>query len=98
MRITLQEARRIAHLAQLQFSDDDLERMRGHLDRILEYVAMLDALPTEGVEPAVGPPSPDGAGPGMREDVVQPTLPTDEALAGSPESGRGHYKVPRILG
>lgn len=99
MRITLEEARRIAHLAHLRFSDAELDRMRGHLDQILGYVEKLNELSTRDVEPAVGPPSPgEAATSGLRDDAIAATLPTDEALANAPEKGRGHFKVPKVIG
>jgi len=34
----------------------------------------------------------------LREDVVQPSLSADEALANAPERSGGHFVVPAILG
>jgi len=95
MKITLEEVRRIAQLAHLQFSDDELERLRGQLDQILGYVDQLKELDTEGIDLASSGAS-ERVAP-LREDKPQPSLPPEEALANAPESGRGHFKVPRVL-
>ena len=96
MKISLDDVKRIARLAHLQFSDPELERLRGHLDQILGYIDKLNELPTDGVEPAAGGTT--GPIAPMREDVLLPTLATDTALSQAPESGRGHFKVPRVIG
>lgn len=96
MKITLQDVERIARLAHLQFTDNELERLRGELDGILDYIDKLRELPTETLEPASGvtggPIAP------MRDDVPAATLSVEEALSNAPESGRGHFKVPRVIG
>ena len=95
MKIALDEVRRIAHLAHLRFGDQELEKLRGQLDQILGYIEKLDELSTDGVEPAAGGAT--GLLPPMREDALQPTLSLEEALGNAPESGRGHFKVPKVI-
>ena len=97
MKITLEEARRIALLAHMRFEDDaELERLRGHLEQILGYIGKLAELDTEGIEPAVGAAA-GMMGP-LREDTLLPTLPEADVMGNAPDSGRGHFKVPRIIG
>jgi aspartyl-tRNA(Asn)/glutamyl-tRNA(Gln) amidotransferase subunit C len=98
MKITLEEVRRIARLAHIQFpgaSDEELESMRGQLDQILVYMDKLSELDTEEVEPAAAVAA-DTTG-RLRDDAPRPTLAGEEALSNAPESGRGHFKVPRIM-
>ena len=96
MKITLEQARRIAHLAHMRFETDiELDRLRGHLEQILGYIDKLGELDTEGVEPAVGAAA--GMIDALRDDILLPTLLEEDVLANAPESGRGHFKVPRII-
>ncbi|HEY3175455.1 MAG TPA: Asp-tRNA(Asn)/Glu-tRNA(Gln) amidotransferase subunit GatC [Candidatus Polarisedimenticolia bacterium] len=98
MKITLEEVRRIAGLAHIQSSDagdEELELMRGQLDQVLAFVDKLNALDTRGVEPAIGVA--EGMTGPLREDVPGATLAEEEALSNAPESGRGHFKVPRVI-
>ena len=96
MKITLEEARRIAQLAHMRFDDDiELDRLRGQLEQILGYIGKLGELDTGGVEPAVGLAA--GIMGPLREDTLLPTLPEGEVVANAPECGRGHFKVPRII-
>jgi len=95
MKITHDEVRRIARLAHLQFDEEDLDRLRGELDRILTYVEALERLDTRGVEPVVGiAAGPTGA---AREDTPANGLSPDEALSNAPDAHQGHFKVPKVL-
>jgi aspartyl-tRNA(Asn)/glutamyl-tRNA(Gln) amidotransferase subunit C len=95
MKITLEEVRRIAGLAHLEFPEDELRRLAGELNRILEYVDQLSRLDVDGVEPAAAV-APESQAP--REDLLQPCLTQDQALANAPKSSRGHFQVPRVVG
>ncbi len=95
MRITSDEVRRIASLANLQVSADEVTRLAAELDRILDYVAQLAPLDVEGVEPAAGQPADRRF---LREDRPAGSLTPEEALANAPESDRGHFRVPRVIG
>jgi len=95
MPITRDEVRHIARLSNLEFSDEEQERFTRQLSAILDHVAHLDRLDTTQVEPTSHAGDETSA---LRDDLPAPTLPTDQALANAPESGRGLFKVPRILG
>ena len=98
MKITLDEVKRIAHLAHLRFGEEELEKLRGQLDQILGYIDKLDELSTEGVEPASGGTTGSSPDTGMmRDDLPLTTLSSEEALGNAPESGRGHFKVPKVI-
>ncbi len=93
-RITREEVERIADLARLTLTPDEAERMTGELERILEYVASLEALDTEGVEPT------SHASPmrtPLREDRVEPGLDPDRALANAPERDGHAFVVPKVI-
>jgi aspartyl-tRNA(Asn)/glutamyl-tRNA(Gln) amidotransferase subunit C len=90
--IAAPEVRRIAALARLALSEDEIRRMTRDLCAILEYVAQLDALEL----PAGAPPSPAGS-PATRPDDPAASLDERTALAGAPRAARGHFVVPRVL-
>ena len=95
MPITRDEVRHIARLANLEFSEEEQDRFTRQLSAILDYVAHLDRLETADVEPTSHAGDEATA---LRDDTPQPTLTSQEALANAPESGRGLFKVPRVLG
>lgn len=93
-KITLAEVRRVASLARLTMSEDDLGRMQTDMDAILGYMAELDGLDVSTVSPtfhAVPMALP------LRDDVVKPSLPRDEALSQAPQAEAGGFAVPKVL-
>jgi len=94
-RISLDEVRKVAGLARLALSDEELEKMRGDLDGILDWMAALAKLDTSGVEPtfhAVEMITP------LREDVVVAGLRHVEALRAAARPDAGPFAVPKGLG
>jgi aspartyl-tRNA(Asn)/glutamyl-tRNA(Gln) amidotransferase subunit C len=87
------EVRRIAALAHLALSEEEEARLAGELSQILSYVEKLKELDTEGVEPT----SAVSARAVFREDVVQPSLPAERAVANAPASVGTAFSVPKIL-
>ena len=51
MSLTPAEVRNVAHLARLELTDDELTAMTRQLGSILDYVAQLQQLNLDGVEP-----------------------------------------------
>jgi aspartyl-tRNA(Asn)/glutamyl-tRNA(Gln) amidotransferase subunit C len=95
MAIGKQEVRHIARLANLDFSEEEIGRFTQQFNSILEYVARLNALDTSAIEPT----SHVGSGSHtLRDDVLLPPLSREEALANAPESDRGYFKVPKVIG
>ena len=84
----------VARLARLALSDEELERMRHQLDRILGYIEKLNELDTEGVEPTSHAIRMVNV---MRDDEVRPSLPPDAMLANAPDPAGGFFRVPRII-
>ncbi|MEE9219203.1 MAG: Asp-tRNA(Asn)/Glu-tRNA(Gln) amidotransferase subunit GatC [Acidobacteriota bacterium] len=95
MKITPEEARHIAALAYLDFSDQEYEALATHLSDILDYVEMLRELDTSNVSPTSHLLE---SGEAFRDDVGRPSLSETEALANAPERGGDHFKVPKIIG
>ena len=95
MAITREEIRRIAKLANLEFTGPDYDRFTGQLNAILEHIAHLNRLATDTIEPTshVG-----GGAHALRDDRVRESMPHEEALRNAPEKGRGLFKVPKVIG
>ncbi len=55
MSIDKEQVKKIASLAKLSLSEEELESHAENLNKILEYVETLEKLPTKGVEPITGP-------------------------------------------
>ena len=97
MKITEQEVRYVAALANLELSDAEAARLRADLDGILEHMDRLSEIDTTGVEPmaqVLFDADPDAT---LRDDVPIPPLGNQAALANAPEPGTGYFKVPQVI-
>ncbi|MGE3275286.1 MAG: Asp-tRNA(Asn)/Glu-tRNA(Gln) amidotransferase subunit GatC [Vicinamibacterales bacterium] len=94
--LSRQEVERIAELARLALTPDEVELFSRQLGDILGYVNQIRELDTSGVAPTAHVLS----RPVERPDEPRPTLERADALAGAPEAAResGLFKVPRVIG
>ncbi|MFT8872117.1 MAG: Asp-tRNA(Asn)/Glu-tRNA(Gln) amidotransferase subunit GatC [Sporolactobacillus sp.] len=93
-RISEDQVRYVAELARLSFSDEQVTTLRAQLDAIIGFAEQLNTLDTEGIEPTTHVLDMVNV---MREDVVEPSLPREEALKNAPEQQDGQVKVPLIM-
>jgi aspartyl-tRNA(Asn)/glutamyl-tRNA(Gln) amidotransferase subunit C len=84
----------VAHLARLGLTEEELTRLEGQLNHILDQYAVLAELDTEHIAPTAQTIELENI---LRADVVTPSLPVDEALAGAPERAGDHVVVPGII-
>jgi aspartyl-tRNA(Asn)/glutamyl-tRNA(Gln) amidotransferase subunit C len=85
---------RVAHLARLSFSEEELGKFSRQLSDIVGYVEKLGELDTDGVEPLGNPHE---LPPAMREDTVVESLPNDDLLANAPGVKSGHFVIPKVI-
>jgi aspartyl-tRNA(Asn)/glutamyl-tRNA(Gln) amidotransferase subunit C len=85
----------IAHLARLEFSDQELPAFAEQMNQILEFVEQLNELDTDSIEAtshAVEIPCP------MRDDSVQESSVIDTILdKNAPDAEDGFFRVPKVL-
>jgi aspartyl-tRNA(Asn)/glutamyl-tRNA(Gln) amidotransferase subunit C len=93
--ISREEVARLAKLARIAVADDELDRLAGQLDAIVDAVAVVQGAVDDSI-PATSHPLPLTNV--LRQDAPQPGLARSEALAGAPAQQDGQFKVPRILG
>lgn len=94
-RITTDAVAKVARLARLSLSDDELAESTEQLAAMLDHFADIDALDLEGVEPMMQPTPLANV---MRDDVVGVVLDRDEVLAAAPAAEDGRFRVPPIIG
>ena len=88
------EVRRIAHLARLAVSAEEVEGYAGELSSILDFVDQMEAVDTNGVTPMAHP---QHAVQRLRPDVVTETDQRVRYQAIAPAVERGLYLVPRVV-
>ena len=93
-RISPEEVEHTAHLARLELSAEERDAMTRDLDRILDYVAALQALDTEGIEPTSHPvpvPTP------LRADVAAAPIDPGLAVSNAPQAEGTAFVVPKVI-
>ncbi|MEP6758895.1 MAG: Asp-tRNA(Asn)/Glu-tRNA(Gln) amidotransferase subunit GatC [Actinomycetota bacterium] len=83
----------VAKLARLQLSEEEREQLAAQLGQILEHAARVGEVAADDVPPTASPIPRANV---FREDVIEPSLPVDEALRNSPERDGDRFGVPRI--
>ena len=86
---------RLADLARIQLTEEEIARFAGEFDSIMDAVASVSEVASEDVPATSHPISMTNV---FREDVVTETLTQEEALAGAPDAQDGRFAVPQILG
>jgi aspartyl-tRNA(Asn)/glutamyl-tRNA(Gln) amidotransferase subunit C len=85
----------VAHLARLGLTEDELARLEGQLNHILDQYAILAALETDDIPPTAQTIELENI---LREDVARPSLTVDAVLANAPAREGDFIVVPPILG
>lgn len=94
--ITEEDVRKVARLSRLRLSDEEIARYTQQLGAILEYVAKLNELDVDNVEPMAHAHDVTNA---LREDVPQEGLTVEQALANAPQQAFDQYfRVPKVIG
>jgi aspartyl-tRNA(Asn)/glutamyl-tRNA(Gln) amidotransferase subunit C len=94
MSLTADQVRKVASLARLKLSDEELAALTGQMSQILDYVAMLDQVDTTGVEPMVHAIELRNV---FRSDELGGSLPRTDALANAPRTDGKFFLVPQII-
>ena len=94
MSVDATTVRRIAHLARIAVSDDEVAPLQGELNAILAFVEQLSEVDVEGVEPMTS----NVAQPlRLRDDVVTDGAKLADVLSNAPKSADGFYVVPKVV-
>ena len=93
-RLSNAEVAKVALLARLRLSPEELETFTGQLNSIVDYVAQLQELDTTGVEPLAHGVEVRNV---FRDDVRGEPLPREQALANAPKRNAESFLVPAVL-
>jgi aspartyl-tRNA(Asn)/glutamyl-tRNA(Gln) amidotransferase subunit C len=97
MKLTEKEVRYVAGLANLTLSDAEVPKMVADMGEILAHMDRLSEIDTTGVEPMAQVLYAADDLASLREDTPRPTLGSEAALANTPLSGPGYFKVPLVI-
>lgn len=89
-----EDVQKVATLARLKLSDDELQQIGHQLGGILDYVAVLDEVDVSEVEPMAHVADVTNA---FRDDEVRTSLPREASLSNAPKTDGKYFLVPQIL-
>ena len=89
--ITADEVRRVARLARLELTDDEVAKFQEQLSAILEAVSKVSELDLSDVPPTSHPLEIANA---WAEDEPRPCLPLEDVFANAPDRADDYFKVP----
>lgn len=94
LKIQKEEVEYVAHLARLEFGEEETEKFTLQLNDILTYIDKLNQAETAGVSPMTHAMSLVNA---FREDAVIPSLSNESSLANAPETRGSSFRVPKVI-
>ena len=92
--LTRKEVEEIALLARLHLESAEIETMQVELGNILEHFTALASVDTNDVVPMTHAVPMDLR---LRVDLVEPSLPADEAVRAAPAKQDDEFLVPAII-
>lgn len=94
MSVDLATVKRVARLARLAVTPDEAERMRDQLNGILGFVAQLDEVNVDGIEPMTSVVEMEMK---KRADIVTDGNIANDIVANAPLSEDGFFMVPKVV-
>ncbi len=95
MMLTVDDVRKVAGLAKLQFSEQELSHFTEQLGGIVSFVEQLSQVDVAGVEPMSHPLEVHSV---TRADFLRSGLLREDALANAPKNDGEYFLVPPVLG
>lgn len=93
-KLTREDIESVASLSRLELSDEEKDKLTGHINRLLDNFAELQKVDTEGVEPTSHTIPVFNV---FRKDEVRPSLPVDEVISNGPQVADNCFVVPRVV-
>ena len=94
MKLSHDEVRRIARLARLGVSEDEVERAREQLSNILDNFAVLESVDTDDVPPTAQSITLENV---LRDDEPCDSFPREQILANAPREEEDSFRVRPVL-
>lgn len=94
MEITNKKIDELAHLARLEFNDNEKVKIKADLERIVGFFDKLSEVNTENVEPLIYMSDRQN---NLRPDEVKEEITKQEALKNAPGKDSDYFKVPKFI-
>ncbi|MBN1155748.1 Asp-tRNA(Asn)/Glu-tRNA(Gln) amidotransferase subunit GatC [candidate division KSB1 bacterium] len=94
MNITKSDVEKVAALAKLKFSENELEKLTNELGTIVDYFEKLNEVDTSSIARISHIHDIENV---TREDQVEQWLSQEEALRNAPDQKNGFFSVPKVI-
>lgn len=94
MSLTRDDVLKIANLARLALSDDELDHFGDQLSAVLDYAARLNELDLTGIEPSAHAIVLTNV---LREDEITPSLTPEDALFNAAATAENQFLIQSVL-
>ena len=94
MKVNNKLVEHLAHLSRLDFDDDSKEKMKFDFEKMLDFVAKLEEVDTDNVEPLSYMSSELNV---LREDKVEQVLTQEQALKNAPVNDTDYIRIPKVI-
>lgn len=92
------DVRKIAKLAHLEITDEEITLYTPQMKNIVAYIEQLNELDTSNTEVSIGGLTEEGETTDTsREDIPHESLGQEKALDQAPSALEGHFQVPKVL-
>lgn len=94
MSLTREDVKKVAGLAKLRMTDEQLDKMAPEINNILGFIEQLSEVDTDNVEPLANVARSTLP---LRTDVVNDGNCADKVLANAPEAIENYFAVPKVV-
>ena len=84
----------LASLSKLEFNESDFQKIKADLEKIFEFVKILEEVNTDNIEPLIYMSNEVNV---MRNDEIKTEISKTEALKNAPNKNSDYFKVPTVL-
>lgn len=92
------DVRKVAKLAHLEITDEEVAMYTPQMADIVKYVEQLNELDTDNIDPMLGGLTVEGEKTAtIRDDKARGSFTQSEALSEAPSGVAGHFQVPKVL-
>lgn len=95
MPVSKDDIYRIARLARLELTPQELECLSKDLAQIIAYIDKIQKVDTNGAVPQAPFAKAVSV---FREDEIKPSLPKEKALGNAPDNDEDYFRVPKVIG
>ena len=93
MEISKEQIKHLAHLSRLELSEAEIDAMQCDMSKILDFVAQVEKLDLEGVEPLTQMSKSVNV---MRQDEVANMISKEDALKNAPDANSDYFRVSKF--